>query len=105
MCGCALFSCPFWGHDRHTEAFSYAIPINHHLSFALSSRSFDVGLSHLLLVLTLLEMHDRDLVLLRILMDGFHVSIADLAKSGRRGNLEPPLPAQENADLSDRLQL
>jgi len=50
-------------------------------------------------------MDDRDLVLFRILMDGFDVAIADLAKSGRRGNLEPPLPAQEKADLSDRLQL
>ena len=44
-------------------------------------------------------------MLFRILMDGFHVSIADLAKGGRRRNLEPSLPAQEDAHLSDRLKL
>ena len=96
---------PFLGPRPPHRGFLLCDPNQHHPIFALSSRRFDIGLSYLLLVLALLEIHDRDLVLSRILMDGFHVSIADLAKGGRRGNLEPPLPAQEDTHLSHRLKL
>jgi len=56
------------------------------------------------LVLAFFEGYDRNLGRLGEPIDRLDVFIADLAKGSGRRNRELPLPAQENADLSHRLE-
>ena len=80
-------------------------PDQHHAILAFPGRCFQVGASHFLLVLSFLEVHNRNVVPFSKLVDSLHIGFTDLPKRRRRGNLELPLPAQEDADLPHRLQL
>ena len=80
-------------------------PNQHHAVLALPGRRFQVGASHFLLVLPLLEVHHGNVVPFSKPVDGLNVGLTDLPKRRRRGNLELPLPAQKDADLSHRLKL
>ena len=87
------------------RGFLLGDPDQHYSVFTFSGRRFQVGASYLLLVLSLLELHHGNLVPLGKLVDGLDVGLPDLPKGCRRGNLELPLPAEEDAHLSYRLKL
>ena len=59
MCGCAACSCPFAFHDRHTGAFSCAIPISATAPSPPARGGVDVRAGDLFLVLTLPEVDHR----------------------------------------------
>jgi len=80
-------------------------PDQHHTILIFSCGGFQIRQCHLLFVLALLKMHHRDLMPLGELVNGFDVGVADLAKSGRRGDSEFSLPAQEFAYVPHGLQL
>ena len=80
-------------------------PDQHHAVVARAGRRFKIRLRHLLLLLPLLELHDRNLVLLSELINRLHVRGANLTERSGRGNLELALPSQERTDPSHRLQL
>src|SRR5215467_4536947 len=104
MWGWRVFSCPFLGQDRQTDAFSWAIPIRTTRSLPSFAAASRYGGARFLFVLALVEMHHGNLVSLGKPIDRLDIFIADSAKRSRRRNPEFPLPTQERAHLPYRLQ-
>jgi hypothetical protein len=66
---------------------------------------FQVRASQFFFILSLLKLHNRNLMLLSKAVNGFHILIANLAKGSGGRNLELFLPAQELTHIPNRLQL
>jgi len=76
----------------------------HHAILPGSRRRFQVRASQFFFILSLLKLHNGNLMLLSKAVNGFPILIANLAKSSGRRNLELFLPAQEFTHIPNRLQ-
>src|SRR2546426_7910155 len=104
MWGCATFSCPLAFHDRQIEPSPERCRSTPRGPCPLRALPPPERTGDLLLLLPLLEMNDGDPAALGELVDLSDVGIADFAERGGGGDVELPLPPQEDAHLSHRLE-
>jgi hypothetical protein len=73
-------------------------------SCSFPCRRFQVRAGQLFFILSLLELHNRNLMFFGKAVDRFYVLRTNLAKRGGGRNLELFLPAQEFTHIADRLK-
>src|SRR5262249_11284691 len=76
----------------------------HYAILCFTSCRFQVRASQLFFILSLVELHDGDLMFFGKAVDGFYVLLTNLAKCSRGRNLELLLPAQEFTHIPNRLK-